>query len=158
MGSIPLDESIGLTKGKSFDVSQIYQRELTLQRAVKRGQSIAIPVAPSDVVIVALEPASTSTKRLPAIIWHNLGGTELKFAGQQLLITGLQGYQGEQRQIVVQIAGALPKQLLVNGQRIPFVTRGNTVLDEVRVEPAPPRSVAINGYQSALGRFRYACG
>jgi hypothetical protein len=137
VGSVPLNEWIGLTKGDGFDIKQIYPEEQWLARDVKRGGVIHIPVAASGVSIVSLEPASASDQALPEVVWHNLGKAELKLSAQELAIIGLDGYQGQRREVVVLTNGVAPKRVFVNGQETPFHVTQNLILAEVVFGPEP---------------------
>lgn len=135
VGSIPLNELIGLTRGANFDIQQIYPREQLLQRSAKRGQTVLIPVAASEVVVVFIKPTVVTTKALPGWIWHNLGQADVKLTCEQLVISGLEGYQNQRREIVVLMGGRLPRQLIINGQKVSFKSIGNAVLAEIAFEP-----------------------
>ena len=144
IGSIPLNEWIGLTKGDAFDIKQIYPEEQWLARGVKRGEKIHIPVAASGVSIVSIEPASASDPALPEIVWHNLGKADLKLTLQELAVTGLAGYQGQRREIVVLTNGVAPKRLTVNGRDVPVLLRKNMVLAEVQFGEQPvPQTASL---------------
>ena len=152
VGSIPLNEWIGLTKGDIFDIKQIYPEEQWLARGVKRGEAIHIPVAASGVSIVSLEPASAAEQALPAIVWHNLGKAELNLTSQELAVTGLDGYQGQRREVVVLTNGVAPKRVIVNGQETPFHVKRNLILAEVAFGPPPTlRTIAMQELLAAKG-------
>jgi len=151
VGSVPLNEWIGLTKGDSFDIKQIYPEEQWLARDVKRGEAIHLPVVASGVSIVSLEPASAADQALPAIVWHNLGKAELKLTSQELAVTGLEGYQGQRREVVVLINGVVPKRMVVNGQETPFHVKRNLILAEVVFGP-PPTSRTIPTQELLKGK------
>ncbi len=136
-GSIPLNEWIGLTQGKIFDLKQIYPEEQWLARGIKRGENTLVPVAASGVAIVSIEPASPSTPVLPEIIWHNLGKTELRLNGRELVISGLEGFQGQRREILVLTNAARVERLTVNGQKVPMLVKNNLIRAEVQFGPSP---------------------
>jgi hypothetical protein len=152
VGSVPLNEWIGLTAGDIFDVKQIYPEEQWLARGVKRGEAIHIPVAASGVSIVSLEPASSPDQALPEIVWHNLGAAKLKLTSQELTVNGLAGYQGQRREILVLTNGVVPKRVVVNGQETPFDVTRNLILAEVAFgQPPTFRTIPLHELSAAKG-------
>jgi hypothetical protein len=137
IGSIPLNEWIGLTRGDIFDLQQIYPEEKWVARAVKRGEKINLPVAASGVSIVSVAPASVATPGLADIVWHNVGKAELQLNSQEVDISDLEGYQGQRREIAVLTNDLAPKRLSVNGQGVPCLARKNMVLAEVQFGEPP---------------------
>jgi hypothetical protein len=142
VGSIPLNEWIGLTEGHAFDIKQIYPREQGLGIRVKRGNSVLLPVEASGAAVFSVEPSDSLASSLPEIIWHDLPGARVSLAKGDLRIEELEGLQGQHREIVVMTNGALPRRLWVNGQSVPFTTRGNIVLGMVAFGTTlPPRVI-----------------
>jgi hypothetical protein len=139
-GSVPLNEWIGLTSGATYDVMQIYPVERPLRKNVRRGEKVLLPVAASDAAIIAISPASSPGAPLPGVIWHNLGGAEVKLEADGLIVTGLQGFQGQRREILILVNSAKPRKLTINGQPVPFQWQYQGVIAEVEFEPAPPRT------------------
>jgi hypothetical protein len=138
VGSVPLNEWIGLTSGTDYDILQIYPEEQPLRKNVKRGEKVLLPVAASDAAIFAISPASSTGAPLPAVVWHNLGNAQVKLGAAGLAVTGLQGYQGQRREILILVDSAKPGKLTVNGQPVPFQWQDHAILAEVEFEPAPP--------------------
>jgi hypothetical protein len=131
VGSVPLNDWIGLTEGHAFNIKQIYPKEQMLEVRVERGKSVFLPVEASGAAVVSVEPASAVASPLPEINWHSLRGARMSFSKGDLRIEELDGFQGQTREIVVLTNGVLPKHLWVNGQTVPFATRGNVVLGQV---------------------------
>lgn len=159
VGSVPLNAWIGITKGDTFDVRQIYPEEQWLARDVSRGEAIHLPVAASGVSIVSLEPASTSDRSLPEIVWHNLGKAEVKLTAQELAVTRLDGYRGQRREVVVLTNGVVPGRVVVNGQETPFLVKRNLILAEVVFGPPPTfRTIPTQELLAAKGAHPDASG
>jgi hypothetical protein len=139
-GLVPLNEWIGLTSGAAYDVMQIYPDERPLRKNVRRGEKILLPVAASDAAIIAILPASSIGPPLPEVVWHNLGGAQIKLDAAGLIVTGLQGFQGQHREILILVNSAKPVKLTINGQPVPFQWQYQGVLAEVDFEPGPART------------------
>jgi hypothetical protein len=136
LGSIPLDQEIGLASGSDYAVKQIYPEEKLLTVA-KRGERIFVPVAASGSSVVSVSPGSSGSTALPTIVWANLGSASLRLEGKVLTISNLEGYQGHRHEIVVSTNGTLPERLIVNNVETPFQVRSNTVLAKLDFDPAP---------------------
>jgi hypothetical protein len=137
-GLVPLNKWIGLTSGDRFDVTQIYPVERPLWKNVRRGEEVLLPVAASDAVIIGITPASSAGVPLPVVTWHNLGRAEIKLDAGNLTVAGLQGYQGQRREILILVNSGEPRALTINGQAVPFQWQNRGVLAEVEFEPGPP--------------------
>ena len=135
---IKLDQSIGLSAGERFIITQIYPREGMLvgkpREAVwKRGDDFTLPMEGASAVVLKVEPASAL--QLPALF--NATG-KVAFANGKLALSEVSGIVGSAPTLLIMPpAGEKVDSLTVNGKPVPMTQIGEAVSAELRFAGEP---------------------
>ena len=149
--SVPLNDLIGLTAGPAFDIAQLYPARTAVCRAARYGATVHLPVEGGGAAVFEIAPAAAASAKLPSVVWHNLGDADVHLAGGQLEIAGLQGWEGQRRELMLLLTGAFPKRLTVNGQAVPFRRRGELLVAQVQFgAPAVPQVLEPCGHLAKI--------
>ena len=145
----PLDASIGLTKGRSFAIKELYPEE---GKGIGHpenglwgpGDKVRIPMGGTQVRVLEIAPAPDGNAvPAPSAAAPLLFGVRGKavLRGDELALTDLAGEAGLEQAITVVVpGGAAVKALTVDGARAAYVRKGNVVGARVKFAGAPFRA------------------
>ncbi|MCX6344095.1 MAG: hypothetical protein NT018_03345 [Armatimonadetes bacterium] len=132
-----LDSSIGLFKGKSFIIKQLYPIEKLIGKPGegiwKIGDKVSLPMDGAGAVVLSVEPASDIKE---PILFNSPGKATLK--NGSLDLSGVSGEVGTSSDLVVAVpAGQTIKSVKVNSQKVKFTQNGNAISTSVKFSGAP---------------------
>ncbi len=131
-----LDSSIGLSKGSSFVLRELYPEEGRYIAAPGKGtwsygDDVAIEMGGISAVVLKVDPAKANLSK--PMLFGSVG--KVRMAGSSLRLTGVSGLVGEDRVLNVLLPGEQAvKKVIVNGQSVAFKRRGAFVTCNVKFE------------------------
>lgn len=136
-----LDASIGLVKGESFAVRELYPEEGRLLAAGEApfwrfGDEIIVPMGGCQARVLEISPAP-GLEELKEPLLFNLRG-EAAWRANRLTLTGVSGEAGTGREILVVLPhGKRVLALTVNGVRTPYRKRGDILTAALKFAGQP---------------------
>jgi len=128
-----LDASIGLTKGESFTIKELFPQENKYIGSPQNGlfkyaDNVSIPMDGTSAVVLQIEPVKSVSR---PILFNSTGKADI--ASSALVLSDVTGQFGEEKELLVLLPDEKAiKEVTVNGKKIDFIQKGKAVSCKVK--------------------------